>query len=208
MKESLVDRAESLFQELDDLPLMAKIEAINKIRQRLHVHSPFVNEPVDCVQWVREDLVEGNDYNPNSIAPPELKLLELSINKDGFTQPIVSHRADARHVVVDGFHRQQIGRKSKPIYERLHGYLPIVNIRAGGSGRSNRIASTIRHNRARGIHGIQPMTSVVVTLLESGWSEGMVAESLGMDAEEVHRFMQISGLPGLFRYHAYSRSWD
>ncbi|VTM29410.1 Co-activator of prophage gene expression IbrB [Klebsiella pneumoniae] len=89
---NLTNRAEALFTELDSLPLAKRVEAINQIRLRLHEHSPFADEPVDCVQWVRGEQVEANDYNPNSVATPEMKLLELSIDADGFTQPIVTHR--------------------------------------------------------------------------------------------------------------------
>jgi ParB-like chromosome segregation protein Spo0J len=208
MPDNLVHRADLLFKELDSLPLHTKIEAINRIRHRLHARSPFAGEPVDFVEWVEGEQVEGNDYNPNSVAPPELKLLEHSIEIDGFTQPIVSHTEGGRRVVVDGFHRQRVGKRSKPIKERLHGYLPIVSVRSERAAREDRIAATIRHNRARGIHGVQPMTEVVVTLLLAGWSEKLVAQRLGMDAEEVLRFQQVAGLPGLFKDHPYSQSWE
>lgn len=205
----LTDRAEALFSELDMLPLSRRAEAINQIRQRLHEHSPFADEPVDCVQWVRGEQVKANDYNPNSVATPEMKLLELSIDADGFTQPIVTHREQQKgHVVVDGFHRQKIGKKQGPIRKRLHGYLPVVSIRSGRTATADRIAATIRHNRARGVHSVLPMTDIVVRLLQAGWSEVDVARELGMDDDEVLRFKQVSGLPGLFKDHDYSRSWD
>lgn len=206
---SLTERDETLFKELDGLPLAVRVEAINQIRRRLHEHSPFADEPVDCVQWVRGDDVEANDYNPNTVAPPEMKLLELSIAADGFTQPIVAHREQQRRcVVVDGFHRQRVGKKAGRIRQRLHGYLPVVYIRGGRADTSDRIAATIRHNRARGVHGVLPMTDVVVRLLLAGWSDADVARELGMDADEVLRFKQVSGLPELFRHHDYSKSWD
>ncbi|TNE43788.1 MAG: hypothetical protein EP345_03935 [Sphingomonadales bacterium] len=204
----IVQQAEALFCELDKLPLARRVEALNQLRRQLHRHSPFAEEPVDCLQWVPAEKVQGNDYNPNTVAPPEMSLLERSIDADGFTQPIVSHEEDDRHIVVDGFHRQRVGKQSKHIRDRLHGYLPIVSIRPARAGKAERIAATIRHNRARGVHAVPPMTDIVVALLRSGWSDKDVERNLGMDADEVVRFKQISGLPELFRDHEYSRSWE
>lgn len=205
----LIERAESLFRELDCLPLDQRVEAINRIRLRLREHSPFADEPVDCVQWIPCEQVEGNDYNPNTVAPPEMKLLTLSVEADGFTQPIVTHQeAENRYVIVDGFHRQRVGKKPGRIRQRLHGYLPLVSIRTERENQSDRIAATIRHNRARGVHGVMPMTDIVVMLLRAGWNETDVARELGMDGDEVLRFKQVSGLPELFRDHEYSPSWD
>ncbi|WP_245978866.1 IbrB-like domain-containing protein [Solilutibacter pythonis] len=161
------------------------------------------------MQWVPCDQVEGNDYNPNTVAPPEMKLLALSIDADGFTQPIVAHQETEEHyVIVDGFHRQRVGKKAGRIRQRLHGHLPVVAIRAARENQADRIASTIRHNRARGVHGALPMTDIVVMLLRAGWDEIDVARELGMDDDEVLRFKQVSGLPELFRDHKYSPSWD
>jgi len=207
---TLMQRAKALFRELDDLPLAERVQALNQIRQLLHEHSPFADEPVDCVQWVPADTVQGNDYNPNTVAPPEMRLLELSIEADGYTQPIVTHQTNPQdnHLIVDGFHRQRVGKKAGAIRKRLHGYLPIVSIRSDRGNVADRIAATIRHNRARGVHGVLPMTDIVVTLLQAGWHERDVARELGMDDEEVLRFKQVSGLPELFRHHDYSPSWD
>lgn len=205
----LENRARTLFEELRALPLKTRIDAINRIRRCLHEHSPFAAEPVDCVQWVPGTHVEANDYNPNSVAPPEMRLLELSIGADGYTQPIVAHHvATNRYVVVDGFHRQRVGKKKGPIQARLHGYLPLVAIRPGRDAAADRIAATIRHNRARGVHGVMPMTDIVVRLLQAGWNEADIARQLGMDDDEVLRFKQVSGLPELFLDHGYSRSWE
>lgn len=206
---NLSSRAESLFQELEYLPLARKVEAINCIRQCLCKHSPFSEEPVDCVQWIPSECIKGNDYNPNTIAPPEMNLLVHSISLDGFTQPIVTHQAEEfQHLVVDGFHRYFVGRRPGFIRERLHGYLPIVDIRRDRGCMSDRIAATIRHNRARGLHGVLPMTDIVVKLLQSGWTDSDVARELGMDSDEVLRFKQVSGLPQLFQDHKYSNSWE
>lgn len=206
---NLTNRTATLFQELDNLPLARKIEALNRIRRQLCEHSPFADEPVECVQWMRAEAIEGNDYNPNTVAPPEMKLLELSIDADGYTQPIVAHEEnDGRFVVVDGFHRQRVGKKAGRIRKRLHGYLPIVTIRSERSDKKARIAATIRHNRARGVHGVLRMTDIVATLLKAGWSEVDVVRELGMDQDEVLRFKQVSGLPELFRNSQYSKSWE
>ncbi len=206
---NLVMRTETLFGELASLPLARRIEALNQIRRQLRKYSPFADEPVDCVQWVPTDHIEANDYNPNTVAPPEMKLLELSIDADGYTQPIVTHQEqDDKYVVVDGFHRQRVGKKAGRIRKRLHGYVPIVIIRGDRADTADRIASTIRHNRARGVHGVLPMTEIVVTLLKAGLSEIDVARELGMDDDEVLRFKQVSGLPELFRNRDYSKSWE
>ncbi|MBG3907070.1 ParB-like nuclease domain-containing protein [Pseudomonas aeruginosa] len=205
---TLAERAEALFRELGDLPLAERIETLNRLRGLLHAHSPFADQPVDCVQWVRAEQVAGNDYNPNSVAPPEMRLLRLSIEADGFTQPIVAYpQADGRFEVVDGFHRLRVG-SGKGLRQRLHGYLPLASIRPSRTGGSERIAATIRHNRARGVHGVLPMTAIVVSLLRAGGSEADVARELGMDNDEVLRFKQVSGLPEMFRDHEYSRSWE
>lgn len=203
----LLRRAGALFRELDSMPLHEKVATLNALRRKLLEHSPFREEPTDCVQWVRGEVVHQNAYNPNTVAPPEMKLLEHSIRVDGYTQPVVTHNVQAHFEVVDGFHRQRIGKESADIRDRLHGYLPIVVIRGSRCDIGDRIASTIRHNRARGVHAVQPMTEIVVSLLRKGWSDAEVARELGMDADEVFRFKQVSGLPELFRSQPYSRSW-
>jgi ParB-like chromosome segregation protein Spo0J len=120
----------------------------------LHEISPFKSEPVDCVVWVNGETVEANDYNPNSVAPPEMELLKLSILADGYTQPIVTNPIDFGYEVVDGFHRNRVGKECEEVSDRISGYLPIVRINSDRVGKGDRIASTIRHNRARGKHSI------------------------------------------------------
>lgn len=206
---NLVERAEALFAELDAMPMAEKIDTLNRLRQVLHQHSPFAAEPVDCVLWVPAEQVQGNDYNPNKVAPPEMRLLERSIRADGYTQPIVTYPEDeARHTVIDGFHRHRVGKECRAVRERLHGYLPVAPVKAERHDLKDRMASTIRHNRARGVHGVLPMTDIVSSLILQGWSDAEVAAELGMDADEVLRFKQVSGLPALFKDHSYSRSWE
>lgn len=208
MSQDIIGAAAQLFQGLDALPLPQRVETLNALRTLLHAHSPFCDQPVDCVQWVEGDRVEGNDYNPNAVAPPEMRLLEHSVRVDGFTQAIVVHQDGDRHVVVDGFHRQRVATQVRAIREQLHGYLPVTLIKPGRSGLADRMAATIRHNRARGVHAVQPMTGIVAALLRQGLSDAEVARELGMDDDEVRRFKQVSGLPELFRGHAYSRAWE
>lgn len=207
-RADLAERAESLFSELDAMPLEDRVEAINAIRLALHRHSPFQGEPVDCVVWVRADEVKANDYNPNAVAPPEMRLLERSIRMDGYTQPIVAHHGPGQYTIVDGFHRNRVGRESKAVRNRLHGYLPLTLINHGRAGRKDRIAATIRHNRGRGVHCVLPMTNIVAALIQEGWSDEDVAAELGMDADEVLRFKQNSGQASLFLNHPYSKAWE
>lgn len=206
---SLVARAGELFAALGDLPLTEKVEAINQIRAALAQHSPFANEPVDCVRWVPADSVTANDYNPNSVAPPEMKLLEHSIVEDGYTQPIVSWlRDDSMREVVDGFHRHRVGKESKTVRKRVHGYLPVVTINDHRIDKSDRIAATIRHNRARGKHKVEAMSDIVIELKRRNWSDDKIARELGMDADEVLRLCQITGLAEAFKDHTFSEAWD
>jgi len=193
-------------EEIDDLD--AKIARINLIRQQIHEVSPFKNEPVDCVTWVKNSSVNANDYNPNSVAPPEMQLLRISIQNDGYTQPIVSWRRDFDYEVVDGFHRNRVGKEFDDIEQRLHGYLPIVQINDSCSDRNDRIASTIRHNRARGKHKVEAMSDIVVELKRRNWSDEKVARELGMDPDEVLRLTQITGLAEMFADKDFSEAWD
>lgn len=208
MTRSLVDDIKSKISALAGLPLADRVEALNEIRLALHAVSPFAAEPVDCVVWVPADLVEANDYNPNSVAPPEMRLLERSISEDGYTQPIVSWRHGEGYEVVDGFHRNRVGRESKTVRERVHGYLPLTVINASREERSDRIAATIRHNRARGKHRIDAMSDIVVELSRRNWSDKRIAKELGMDEDEVLRLKQITGLAEMFADEEFSRAWE
>lgn len=190
------------------MPLAQKVDTINKIRLELSKYSPFNTEPVDCVQWVPNDQVQANDYNPNTVAPPEMKLLELSIQEDGYTQPIVSWARDNVYEVIDGFHRHRVGKESKAIQKRIKSYLPLVVINNDRTEKGDRMASTIRHNRARGKHGVDSMSEIVVELKKRNRSEDWIAKHLGMDADEVLRLCQVSGLAEVFSDTGFSKSWD
>lgn len=190
------------------LPSATRIEALNEAKRMLHAVSPFAAEPVDCVLWVSAEAVSANDYNPNTVAPPEMRLLELSIVADGYTQPIVAARENDELTVVDGFHRNLVGRASEAVKRRTGGYLPVACINAERDGRADRIASTIRHNRARGKHGVSAMSAIVVELARRNWSDEKIAKQLGMDADEVLRLKQISGLAEMFGDREFSEAWE
>jgi ParB-like chromosome segregation protein Spo0J len=195
--------------ELEALPLEKRVDALNKIREALHAVSPFKTEPVDLVRWVKAETVTANDYNPNSVAPPEMKLLQHSIAEDGYTQPIVSwEREDSLREVVDGFHRHRVGKECPDIQKRIHGYLPVVTINADRLDKTDRMASTIRHNRARGKHKVEAMSDIVVELKRRNWSDEKIAKNLGMDQDEILRLCQITGLAELFSDSQFSKSWD
>jgi ParB-like chromosome segregation protein Spo0J len=198
-----------LIEEISKLDLEKKVEAINKAKLALHEISPFNTEPVDCVLWVKNETVKANDYNPNSVAPPEMELLRLSIANDGYTQPIVSmDNLDGTREVIDGFHRNRVGKECKDIQSRVHGYLPVVTIRESQSGHNDRVASTIRHNRARGKHKVDSMSDIVVDLKRRNWSPEKIAKELGMDSDEVLRLSQISGLIEMFSNKEFSQAWE
>lgn len=185
-----------------------QIDALNRVRRALHEASPFRGEPVDLVEWIPAADVRGNDYNPNVVAPPEMRLLELSIAADGYTQPIVSFPDDAGRTIVDGFHRHRVGKESKDISARIHGRLPVVTIRPTQVGEAERMAATVRHNRARGKHGVTSMKDLVNALSQKGWDSTKIAKELGMDSDEVLRFRQISNLSRAFSDRVFSEAWE
>ena len=184
------------------------IETLNNVRLKLHEISPFASEPVDLVLWVKNESVVANDYNPNSVAPPEMELLEVSIMNDGYTQPIVTWPKSGDREVVDGFHRSRVGKESVVVSKRVGGYLPVVTIRKEQEGKNDRIASTIRHNRARGKHQVDAMSEIVLELKNRNWTNQRIAKELGMDEDEILRLCQITGLSHLFTDKDFSRAWE
>lgn len=163
--------------------------------------------PVYNVKKVPVEKIQANTYNPNHVAPPEMKLLYDSIKEDGYTMPIVCYyiKETDKYEIVDGFHRYTVMLTHKDIYEREQGCLPVVVI---DKDISNRMASTIRHNRARGEHSIDLMVNIVAELTESGMSDAWIMKHIGMDAEELLRLKQISGLAALFKDKDFSHSWE
>ncbi len=206
----MLEIVEKLTDQIKEMSFDEKIDAINAVREKLHEISPFKHEPVDFVRWVKNDTVTANDYNPNKVAPPEMRLLELSIANDGYTQPIVTwdDKEKDKIEVIDGFHRNRVGKESKVIAKRVQGYLPIVNIRQEQSSKKDRMASTIRHNRARGKHQVDAMSEIVIELKNRNWNNKRIARELGMDEEEVLRLCQISGIEHLFTDKDFSRAWE
>lgn len=192
------------FSECDSLE--DKINLLNSIKDLLHSLSPFAEEPVDCVRWIQFDQIQANEYNPNRVASVELKLLYESIKSDGYTQPIVAYKLDnGKYEIVDGYHRNRVGREFSDIKERINGYLPLVVL---DKALDERIGSTIRHNRARGTHIIRSMSDIVIDLVKTGWDDDKICQKLGMDKEEVLRLKQISGLRQAFLNHEFSKSWE
>jgi hypothetical protein len=185
-----------------------QVKRLNSVRALIAEHSPFASEPVDLVEWVPNTAVRANDYNPNSVAPPEMELLRHSILADGYTQPIVTAADDDGRVVIDGFHRHRVGKELPDVRARVHGYLPVVRINEDRTGRNDRIAATIRHNRARGKHRVDAMSEIVVELKRRNWSEERIGKELGMEPDEVLRLCQMSGLAELFSDDEFSASWD
>lgn len=203
-----LDKIKSEINKLSVLSINEKIEAINDIKKLLHEISPFKDEPVDCVLWVKSELVIANEYNPNKVAPPEMELLEISITNDGYTQPVVTFPNERGIEVVDGFHRSRVGKESETVRNKVHGYLPIVEIRKEQNSKNDRIASTIRHNRARGKHVIDAMSEIVLELKNRNWKNSRIARELGMDEEEILRLCQISGLEDIFKDSDFSKEWE
>lgn len=204
----LEECVQSIVQELSAMDTSDRVAALNYVREQLHAISPFRDEPVDFVKWVPADFVEANDYNPNSVAPPEMQLLELSIMQDGYTQPIVAWEKTDRFEVVDGFHRHRVGRECESVSARIKGFLPLAVIRDDREDRGDRIASTIRHNRARGKHAVQSMSDIVVELKRRNWSDKKIGKELGMDPDEVLRLSQISGLAEMFSDMEFTEAWE
>jgi ParB-like chromosome segregation protein Spo0J len=205
----ILEITEKLIAELQLLGDDDRIDALNDVRCRLAAVSPMRGEPVDCVRWVPCDAVQANEYNPNHVAPPEMKLLEHSIREDGYTQPIVAfEHDDGSFEVVDGFHRNRVGKECGDIRERVRGRLPLAVINDDRTETKDRIAATIRHNRARGVHEIRPMAEIVARLYFNGWSNRMIAKELGMDKDEVLRLKQFTGIGTLFENRDFSPAWD
>lgn len=193
---------------INSLELEQKITFLNDIRYRIHEVSPFKNEPVDYVAWLPSESIVANDYNPNKVAPPEMELLHRSIEHDGYTQPIVSWFESGTREVVDGFHRSKICNTYPDISERIHNHLPIVTVKDNCIGRNDRMASTIRHNRARGKHTVEGMSDIVIELKKRNWSDLKIGKELGMDPDEVLRLCQVSGLIDVFADTDFSEAWE
>ena len=188
-----------------NLEIDEQVSLLNEIKVFLKEISPFKNDHVDCVLLKKVDEIIPNTYNPNKVAPPEYKLLKHSILHDGYTQPIVTIKIDGKYEIVDGFHRSKVGAL-EVVKKRTHGYIPITVLEV--HNKKDRMASTIRHNRDRGIHEVILMIDLVRELVEKGWEDEDIIRELGMSKDEVLRLKQVSGLPQLFKNRQFSNSWD
>lgn len=184
-----------------------KFDALNRIRIALHEVSPNQGQPIDLVRWVPVDMVEPNDYNPNSVARKEMGLLYTSIWNDGYTQPVVTiwDEAKEKYIIVDGFHRYFTCKNNADIMERNHGMLPIVVI---NKSINERMAATVRHNRARGRHSVEGMSSMVFELLDNGWKDEDICNQLGLEPEELLKLKHITGFSKLFENTEYKQAWE
>lgn len=184
-----------------------KMQYITQIRNVLHELSPTKAQPVDNIRWVPIERVHANDYNPNSVAKNEMRLLHTSIKHDGYTQPVVTVYDDVNdlYVIVDGFHRYTTMRLNSDIRETTGGYLPIVVI---DKPINDRMASTVRHNRARGKHSITGMASMVFSMLENGWIDEAICNELGLEPDELIRLKHVTGFSKLFENVEYQKSWE
>lgn len=206
MNRAISEAVNTIVNEISCMDLEGKVETLNEVRSCLGDVSPFKSEPCDCILWVKQDKIQANEYNPNHVAAPEMKLLYESIKSDGYTMPIVTYDlGNGKREIVDGFHRNRVGREHSDIKNRIHGYLPVSTI---DKTEDERIGSTIRHNRARGTHGIRPMSDIVLELSQMGWSDSKICQKLGMDLDEVIRLKQITGLKEAFMNHEFSKSWE
>ena len=184
-----------------------KIELFNRLTQELYDWLG-INHPALNVQLLPAEKIQGNDYNPNKVAPPEMKLLKLSMRKDGVTMPVVvcDTPEDKKHpyTVVDGFHRTTVIQTDKGINESLCGYVPCSRL---NKSLEDRITSTVRHNLARGTHQVELSAKLVVLLKKHNWTNARIGMELGMDADEVLRLKQITGLAEVFKDRDFSDSW-
>lgn len=176
------------------------------MKENLFNQGEDYKSPTYNVIAVPVDKIRANSYNPNAVAPPEMKLLEVSIWEDGYTMPCVCYYLPDEDIyeIVDGYHRFTTLMSSKRIFEREKGMLPVVVI---DKDETNRMASTIRHNRARGSHSIELMSNIVGELVEAGMGDAWIMKHIGMDKDEILRLKQISGLASLFKDEEFSEAW-
>lgn len=196
--KSLNEQIKESFNEASD-----KTRFLNEIRSFLSSLSPEKTNPVDCVLWVDKEMVVGNNYNPNHVADKEMRLLYTSVREDGYTMPIVTIWDEKlqKYVIIDGFHRNLVIRKFADINERCGGKLPIVVL---DKDIDQRMASTVRHNRARGSHSVDGMVNIVFNMLRDGVSEREICEKLGMEQKELVKLKYVTGFAKIFKNYKYS----
>jgi len=184
-----------------------KIVFFEEVKELIHNNSPLKEQPVNRIKWVDINKVSPNDYNPNSVAKKEMGLLYTSILHDGYTQPVVTiyDEVKDKYIIIDGFHRYFTCKSNKDILDRNQGRLPIVVL---NKDINDRMASTVRHNRARGMHSVTGMSSMVFNMLENGWEDVDICNELGMSVEELVKLKHITGFSKLFEDKEYSKSWQ
>jgi ParB-like chromosome segregation protein Spo0J len=202
----IVDKLRGLLAAAGELSLDDRVEIFNEVSQTMKKFLGLPH-PVTGVKLVRIDTVRGNDYNPNVVAPPEMRLLQHSIRKDGVTMPVVVARdpETGQNVVVDGFHRTTVIKTCPDVHESLGGYVPVVDL---DKTLEDRMTSTVRHNLARGTHQVELSAKLVTALTKHHWSNERISEELGMDPDEVLRLKQITGLAEAFRDREFSKAWE
>jgi ParB-like chromosome segregation protein Spo0J len=199
---------QQLLNEYNKLPADQKADYVNSLRAYIKDNmSTQKSQPIDNVLWVPVDRVSPNDYNPNSVAKVEMGLLYKSIKHDGYTQPIVTifDVETNKYIIVDGFHRYFTCKNNKDIFDRNNGLLPIVVIE---KDINDRMAATIRHNRARGAHSVTGMSNMVFQMLDNGWTDENICNHLGMEAEELLKLKHITGFSKLFENAEYNKAWE
>lgn len=201
-KKSYFDEIKKDYIESDN-----KIEFLNMLKEFIHREISEIKQPIDYVRWIPIDKVKPNDYNPNSVAKIEMGLLYKSIKHDGYTQPVVTIYDPDKdiYVIVDGFHRYFTCKTNKDIYERNKGHLPCVVIE---KDINERMAATVRHNRARGEHSVSGMANMVFEMLQNGWKDEDICNHLGMEAEEILKLKHITGFSKLFKDAEYNKAWE
>jgi ParB-like chromosome segregation protein Spo0J len=197
---------------LDDIKLAFekaenKIEFINQLKEFIHKECPAIKQPIDLVRWIPIEKVQPNDYNPNSVAKIEMGLLYKSIKHDGYTQPVVTiyDKEIDKYIIVDGFHRYFTCKTNKDIFEINKGHLPCVVIE---KDINERMAATVRHNRARGEHSVKGMSNMVFEMLQNGWKDEEICNHLGMEPEEILKLKHITGFSKLFKDVEYNKAWQ
>lgn len=198
--------ADDLLTELLGMSADEQIEYIEGLKARLDEIHPLKEQPVNRIRWVDVEQVQANDYNPNSVASHEMHLLYTSILHDGYTQPVVTIYDEEldKYVIIDGFHRYFTCKNNEDIRNRNHGRLPIVVL---DKEINDRMASTVRHNRARGKHSVGGMSNMVFNMLDNGWSDADICNHLGMSADELLRLKHITGFSKLFADAEYNKAW-
>ena len=203
ISQNLIDLIKSEFDLFDN-----KVEFLNDLKQWMFDNLSMCKiNPVDNVRWVKIDKVQSNDYNPNKVAKNEMRLLYTSISHDGFTQPIVTvyDKDIDKYIIVDGFHRYAVVKFNEDIYKLNNGLVPIVVLK---KNINDRMASTIRHNRARGKHSIDGMGNVVFNMLRNGIKDKDICFELGLEADELLRLKHITGFSKLFNNVKYNKAWE